>query len=82
MRAPAVAAALRRYSLFRMMEDFGHGIVDSRPVVLLVTVAALALAAAAARIAGLRGPSAARRAAGAALVAARWPRSWWRPSRC
>ncbi len=57
VRAPAAAAALRRYSLFRMMEDFGHGIVDSRPVVLLVTVAALALAAAAARVAGLRGPT-------------------------
>ncbi len=57
VRAPAVAAALRRYSLFRMMEDFGHGIVDSRPVVLLLTVVALALAAAAARIAALRGPT-------------------------
>ena len=30
VRAPALAAALRRASLFRMMEDFGHGIVDSR----------------------------------------------------
>ena len=57
VRVPAAAAALRRYSLFRMMEDFGHGIVDSRPVVLLVTVVVLALAAAAARIAGLRGPT-------------------------
>ena len=56
VRAPAVAATLRRYSLFRVMEDFGHGIVDSRPVALLVTVVVLALAAAAARVAGLRGP--------------------------
>ena len=56
VRAPALAAALRRYSLFRVMEDFGHGIVDSRPVALLVTVVVLALAAAAARVAGLRGP--------------------------
>ena len=38
------------------MEDFGHGIVDSRPVALLVTVVVLALAAAAARVARLRGP--------------------------
>src|SRR6185369_12576677 len=57
VRAPALAAALRRYSLFRVMEDFGHGIVDSRPVALLVTVVVLALAAAAARVAGLRGPA-------------------------
>jgi len=56
-RAPAVAAALRRYSLFRTMEDFGHGIVDSRPIVLLLTVTALALAAATARVAALRGPA-------------------------
>ena len=32
VRSPALAAALRRASLFRMMEDFGHGIVDSRHV--------------------------------------------------
>ena len=57
MRAPGVAAALRRYSLFRVMEDFGHGIVDSRPVALLVTVVVLALAAATVRVAGLRGPA-------------------------
>jgi hypothetical protein len=56
-RAPAIAAALRRYSLFRTMEDFGHGIVDSRPIVLLVSVTALALAAATARLAALRGPA-------------------------
>lgn len=56
-RAPALAAALRRTSLFRTMEDFGHGIVDSRPVVLLASVTALALAAATARLAGLRGPA-------------------------
>jgi len=56
VRAPGLAAALRRYSLFRVMEDFGHGIVDSRPVALLVTVVVVALAAAAARVAGLRGP--------------------------
>jgi ABC-type uncharacterized transport system/ABC-2 family transporter protein len=67
-RTPAVALALRRYSLFRTMEDFGHGIVDSRPVVLLLSVTALALAAATARVAALRGPapsevSRARRAA-------------------
>ncbi|HEY6476762.1 MAG TPA: Gldg family protein, partial [Polyangia bacterium] len=56
VRAPAAAAALRRYSLFRMMEDFGHGIVDSRPPILLLTVAVVALGAAAARVGRLRGP--------------------------
>ena|GEM_PF-53228 len=56
VRAPGVAAALRRYSLFRVMEDFGHGIVDSRPVALLLTVVVLALAAATVRVAALRGP--------------------------
>jgi ABC-2 type transport system permease protein len=56
-RAPAIAMALRRYSLFRTMEDFGHGIVDSRPVVLLLTVTALALAGATVRVASLRGPA-------------------------
>jgi ABC-2 type transport system permease protein len=55
-RSPAAAAALRRLSLFRTMEDFGHGVVDSRAVVLLGTVAAVALAAAGARVAALRGP--------------------------
>ncbi|HTB59424.1 MAG TPA: Gldg family protein [Polyangia bacterium] len=57
VRAPGLAAALRRYSLFRMMEDFGHGIVDSRPVALLLTVVVLALAAATMRVGALRGPS-------------------------
>ncbi len=57
VRAPATAAALRRYSLFRTMEDFGHGIVDSRPAILLVTVTVLALAAAAWRLGALRGPA-------------------------
>ncbi len=56
VRAPGAAAALRRYSLFRMMEDFGHGIVDSRPAILLVTVTAAALAGAAAVVGRLRGP--------------------------
>ncbi len=56
-RTPALAAALRRTSLFRTMEDFGHGIVDSRPIVLLVSVTVLALAAATARLGGLRGPA-------------------------
>jgi ABC-2 type transport system permease protein len=56
-RAPAIALALRRYSLFRTMEDFGHGIVDSRPIILLLSVTALALAAATARVAALRGPA-------------------------
>ncbi|HEX3903100.1 MAG TPA: Gldg family protein [Polyangia bacterium] len=57
VRSPAAAAALRRYSLFRAMEDFGHGIVDTRPVVLLLTVVVLALVAAAARIGALAGPT-------------------------
>jgi ABC-2 type transport system permease protein len=56
VRAPGLAAALHRVSLFRMMEDFGHGIVDSRRVVLLATVTALALTAAVAALARLRGP--------------------------
>jgi hypothetical protein len=56
-RAPGLAAALRRTSLFRTMEDFGHGIVDSRPIVLLLSVTALAMAAATGRVAALRGPS-------------------------
>jgi ABC-2 type transport system permease protein len=42
----AAAAVLRRASLFRIMEDFGHGVVDSRAVVLLGTLTVLALAAA------------------------------------
>jgi ABC-2 type transport system permease protein len=54
--SPALASALHRASLFRMMEDFGHGIVDSRPVLQLVTVTVLALLAATALLARLRGP--------------------------
>ncbi|HZL21252.1 MAG TPA: GldG family protein, partial [Polyangia bacterium] len=56
-RSPAVAAALHRVSPFRMMEDFGRGIVDSRPIVLLASVTALALLAAAAAVGRLRGPA-------------------------
>jgi ABC-2 type transport system permease protein len=56
-RSPAVAAALHRLSPFRMMEDFARGIVDSRPVVLLASVTALALLAAAAALHRLRGPA-------------------------
>jgi len=56
VRAPGLASALHRVSLFRMMEDFGHGIVDSRPVVLLATVTVLALAATVAMVGRLRGP--------------------------
>jgi ABC-2 type transport system permease protein len=44
--SPGAAALARRVSLFRMMEDFGHGIVDTRSVLLLATLAALALAGA------------------------------------
>jgi hypothetical protein len=57
VRSPRLAAALHRASLFRMMEEFGHGIVDSRPVLLLVMVTALALLAATAVVARLRGPA-------------------------
>jgi len=57
VRAPALAAALRRASLFRTMEDFGHGIVDSRSVLQLVLVTVLALLAATALLARLRGPA-------------------------
>jgi ABC-2 type transport system permease protein len=58
VRSPELAAAVRRASLFRMMEDFGHGIVDSRHVVLLATVAVLALLIAALAVGRLRGPMA------------------------
>jgi ABC-2 type transport system permease protein len=58
VRSPELAATIHRASLFRMMEDFGHGIVDSRHVVLLVTVTAVALLLAIARVAALRGPHA------------------------
>jgi ABC-2 type transport system permease protein len=57
VRSPALAAALRRMSLFRIMEDFGHGIVDSRHVLLLVTATVLALLAAAAALGRLSGPA-------------------------
>jgi len=57
VRSPALAATLRRMSLFRIMEDFGHGIVDTRHVLLLVTVTVLALLAAGVAVARLRGPA-------------------------
>jgi ABC transporter family protein/ABC-2 family transporter len=57
VRSPALAAAFRRVSLFRTMEDFGHGIVDSRPVLTLVMVTVIALLAATAMLSRLRGPS-------------------------
>ena len=41
--APGAVQLLRRLSLFRMMEDFGHGIVDSRHVILLCTAMLLGL---------------------------------------
>jgi ABC-2 type transport system permease protein len=68
--SPSLAAALRRASLFRMMEDFGHGIVDSRPVLLLVMVTVLALLGATALVARLRGP------APADAPHRRWPSGW------
>jgi ABC-2 type transport system permease protein len=55
--SPVVAAALHRLSPFRMMEDFGRGIVDPRPMVLLASVTGLALLAAAAALGRLRGPA-------------------------
>lgn len=70
VRSPALAAALHRASLFRVMEDFGHGIVDSRPVLLLVMVAVLALLATTALLARLRGP------APADAPHRRWPSGW------
>ncbi|HET6146786.1 MAG TPA: Gldg family protein [Polyangia bacterium] len=51
---PRAGAVLRRLSLFRMMEDFGHGIVDSRHVVLLASLGVLALLAAVRAVAALR----------------------------
>jgi len=51
---PRLIAVLRRLSLFRMMEDFGHGIVDSRHVVLLVTVAVVGLVGAGRAVVALR----------------------------
>ena len=56
VRSPDLAATVRRASLFRMMEDFGHGIVDSRHIVLLATVTAGALLIAVVLVARLRGP--------------------------
>jgi ABC-2 type transport system permease protein len=56
-QSATVASALRRLSLFRLMEDFGHGIVDSRHVLLLATTAVVALAAAAGAVGRLRGPT-------------------------
>ena len=56
VRSPELAATIRRASLFRLMEDFGHGIVDSRHVVLLVTVTVVALLLAIVLVARLRGP--------------------------
>ena len=52
---PALAALARRLSLFRLMEDFGHGVVDTRHLALLVTVTVVALLAAIWRVA-VRGP--------------------------
>lgn len=40
---PAAVRLLRRLSLFRFMEDFGHGIVDSRHIILAVTAVVLGL---------------------------------------
>jgi ABC-2 type transport system permease protein len=56
VRSPEVAAVVRRASLFRLMEDFGHGIVDSRQVVMLAVVTVVALLIATALLARLRGP--------------------------
>ena len=53
---PALAALARRLSLFRLMEDFGHGVVDTRHLALLGTVIVVALLAAIWRVAALRGP--------------------------
>ncbi len=53
---PAQSALARRLSLFRLMEDFGHGIVDTRHVAMPVTVTVLALLAATWRVGRLRGP--------------------------
>jgi len=53
---PALAALARRLSLFRLMEDFGHGVVDTRHLALLITVIVVALLAAIWRVAALRGP--------------------------
>jgi ABC-type transport system involved in multi-copper enzyme maturation permease subunit len=52
---PRLAAILRRVSLFRIMEDFGHGIVDSRHLILLASAIVLGLMAAARSVLALRG---------------------------
>jgi ABC-type uncharacterized transport system/ABC-2 family transporter protein/Domain of unknown function (DUF4350) len=57
-RSPALVSVLRRLSLFRMMEDFGHGIVDSRHLLLLATATVLPLVGATWAVARLRGPAA------------------------
>jgi ABC-2 type transport system permease protein len=49
------AALLQYINLFRQMEDFGRGIVDSRPLVYHLGVTVLALFAAARALAALRG---------------------------
>jgi ABC-2 type transport system permease protein len=55
---PRWVALLRRLSLFRIMEDFGHGIVDSRHLILLATVTVLGLVAAVRSVRALRGRAA------------------------
>jgi ABC-2 type transport system permease protein len=52
---PRLGAIVHRLSLFRMMEDFGHGIVDSRNVVLLLTATLLGVLAALGAVRALRG---------------------------
>jgi ABC-2 type transport system permease protein len=56
VRSAGISAAIHRASLFRLMEDFGHGIVDTRHVVLLAIVTAIGLLVAMALVARLRGP--------------------------
>jgi len=51
---PRLGALLRRLSLFRIMEDFGHGIVDSRHLVLLATAAVVGLVGAGRAVVALR----------------------------
>ena len=52
---PRLAALLRRVSLFRIMEDFGHGIVDSRHLLLLASACTLGLVGAVRAVVALRG---------------------------
>ena len=63
VRSPEVAAVIRRASLFRLMEDFGHGIVDSRQVVMLAIVTIVALLIATALLGAPARPAARRCAA-------------------